>query len=65
MNKYPFLAKKLINNRPYVVLFVEPDYGMVVANETEESTIKFGQIGDFDEKSFEVLSSNEFITLSN
>ncbi|MEE3384726.1 MAG: hypothetical protein VZR36_06530 [Prevotella sp.] len=63
--EYPFLAKNHINGKPYVVLFTEPETGVVVVNETDSENIKFGTIGNFDENSFELLSPDEVVRLNN
>jgi hypothetical protein len=63
--KYPYLAINYIDDKSYVVLFTEEDYGVVVMNETDSQTIKFGHIGNFDENQFEILSPDQCVRLSN
>lgn len=63
--KYPYLGRNYINNKPYVVLFLEEETGVVVVDETEGDTIKFGQYGNFDENVFELLPPDEVVRLSN
>ena len=63
--KYPYLGRNYINNKPYVVLFLEEETGVVVVDETEGDTIKFGQYGNFDENVFELLTPDEVVRLSN
>lgn len=62
---YPFLAKKYVNEKPYVVLFLEENKGVVVVNETDSKNIKFGQYDDFDENEFELLPPDEVVRLNN
>ena len=63
--EYPYLGRKFLDGKPYVVLFTEPDYGVVVVNETTSENIKFGAIMSFDENSFELLPPNEVVRLNN
>lgn len=63
--KYPYLGRNYINNKPYVVLFLEEETGVVVVDETEGDSIKFGQYGNFDENVFELLPPDEVVRLSN
>lgn len=63
--KYPYLGRNFINEKPYVVLFVEQDYGIVVMNDTESENITFGKIGNFDETKFEILPPEECVRLQN
>ena len=63
--EYPYLGRKFLDGKPYVVLFTEPDYGVVVVNETTNENIKFGAIMSFDENSFELLPPNEVVRLNN
>ena len=46
-------------------MFTEPDYGVVVDNETDSEKIKVGYIGDFDESKFEFLPEGEYVQLEN
>jgi hypothetical protein len=63
--EYPYLGRNYVQEKPYVVLFTEPDHGVVVVNETESPNIKFGAIMDFDENSFELLPPDEVVRLNN
>ena len=63
--EYPYLGRNHVNDKPYVVLFTEPETGVVVFDETDSDNIKFGKIAQFDEDSFELLPPDEFIRLSN
>lgn len=63
--EYPYLGRNYVQGKPYVVLFTEPDHGVVVVNETESQNIKFGAIMDFDENSFELLPPDEVVRLNN
>lgn len=62
---YPYLGRNYIDNKAYVVLFTEEENGVVVMNETNSETIKFGKILSFDESQFEVLPPDECVRLSN
>ena len=62
---YPYLGRNFINDKPYVVLFLEEETGVVVVDETEGDSIKFGQYGNFDENVFELLPPDEVVRLSN
>ena len=64
--KYPYLGiKQLEGNKNYVVLFTEEDHGVVVMSDNNSDSIKFGTIGDFDEKEFELLPQDQCVRLSN
>lgn len=63
--KYPYLGINYIDEKPYVVLFTEEEYGVVIANDTDSKNIKFGQIGNFDETQFEMLPEGQCVRLSN
>ena len=63
--KYPYLGRNYINGKAYVVMFSEPEYGIVVANETDDEDIVFGEISTFDEGRFELLPKDECVRLSN
>lgn len=63
--KYPYLGINHIDGKPYVVLFNEPDMGMVVVNETDDKGIIFGMYGSFAEEMFEVLPPDVDVILSN
>lgn len=62
---YPYLGRKRIGDKQYVVMFVEEDYGLVVLNDTDEKNIQFGKLGDFAEEQFEILPREECVRLSN
>jgi hypothetical protein len=63
--KYPYLGINYIDEKPYVVLFTEEEHGVVVMNETDSQTIKFGYIGNFDESQFEFLPQDQCVRLNN
>lgn len=63
--KYPYLGINKINDKNYVVLFLEEDRGIVVMNETDSEKIKFGLIDNFDESKFEMLPPDQCVRLSN
>ena len=64
--KYPYLGiKELEENVNYVVLFTEPDHGVVVMSNSNTESIKFGTIGDFDENDFNLLPPEQCVRLSN
>lgn len=63
--KYPYLGINQFECKNYVVLFVEPDRGVIVMNETDNDKLKFGTIGDFDEAQFDVLPQDQCIRLNN
>lgn len=63
--KYPYLGINYIDEKPYVVLFTEEEHGVVVMNETDSQTIKFGYIGNFDESQFEFLPQDRCVRLNN
>ena len=63
--KYPYLGINYIDEKPYVVLFTEEEHGVVVMNETNSQTIKFGYIGNFDESQFEFLPQDQCVRLNN
>ena len=48
-----------------MVLFVEPDKGVIVMNETDNDKLKFGTITDFDETQFDVLPQDQCVRLNN
>lgn len=62
---YPYLGKNEINGKTYVVLFTEEETGVVVMNETDSTSIKFGLYTSFDESQFEVLPPDQCVRLSN
>ena len=63
--KYPYLGINYIDDKPYVVLFTEEETGIVVMNETNSETIKFGKIDNFDESQFEFLPEDQCVRLNN
>lgn len=63
--KYPYLGINYIDEKPYVVLFTEEEYGVVIMNETNSETVKFGYIGNFDESKFEMLPQDQCVRISN
>ena len=63
--KYPYLGINYIDGKPYVVLFTEEEYGVVLMNETNSDKIKFGYIGNFDESMFEMLPPDQCVRLNN
>lgn len=65
-HKYPYLGRKMIKDKQYVVMFVEEDYGLIVMNEIEDNeNIFFGKLGDFAEETFELLPPDECVRLQN
>lgn len=63
---YPYLGRNYIGDKPYVVMFEKENSGMVLVNETDSDTIKFGKYyTDLEEDEFEFLPSEEFVRLSN
>lgn len=64
-HEYPYLGRNFIGDKHYIVMFTEPDYGVVVDNETDSEKIKVGYIGDFDESKFEFLPEGEYVQLEN
>ena len=63
--KYPYLGINYIDDKSYVVLFTEEETGVVVMNETNSETIKFGKIDNFDESQFELLPEDQCVRLNN
>lgn len=63
--KYPYLGKMSIDNKQYVVLFNEPDNGMIVMSDFDDPKLKFATYGSFDESKFTVLSPEECVRISN
>lgn len=65
-HNYPYLGKKEIDGRIYVVLFSEENYGTVILSEIKDNpSLAFGAIGDYDEDSFEYLSPEEQVSIHN
>lgn len=62
---YPYLGRNYVNGKAYVVMFLEPEFGVVVMDETEGERIRFGMYGDFAEEQFEVLPPEVCVRLSN
>lgn len=62
---YPYLGRNYINGKPYVVLFIEEETGVVVMNATDSQEIVFGSLGNFDENSFELLPPDECVRINN
>ena len=63
--EYPYLGRNNVDGKEYVVLFTEPETGVVVYCEKETENIKFGKIGTFAEETFELLPEEEYVRLSN
>lgn len=63
--KYPYLGVNTINDKQYVVLFLNEEQGVVVMNETDSETIRFGMLSEFDESVFEPLPQDQCVRLSN
>jgi len=63
--EYPYLGRNYVDGKPYVVLFTGEETGVVVMNETDSNDIKFGTIGNFDEKLFELLPPDECVRINN
>lgn len=63
--KYPYLGRKRVGDKQYVVMFVEEDYGVVVLNDTEDEDVTFGELGEFNEELFELLPPEECVRLQN
>ena len=64
-HEYPYLGRNFIGDKYYVVMFTEPDYGVVVDSEVDSEKIKVGYIGDFDEAKFGFLPEGEYVQLEN
>ena len=62
---YPYLGRNYVDGKAYVVMFLEPDTGVVVMNDTVGTRIRFGMYGGFAEEKFEVLPPDECVRLSN
>lgn len=68
--EYPYLARKTFKDETgtintYVVMFVEPERGVVLVDKTKSKNIFVGKIGLFDEDEFNALPSNEYVKLKN
>lgn len=64
--KYPYLGRFTLSEEEYyVVLFTEPDTGVVVVSTMKDSEVKFGMISNFSESSFEILPPEYSVSLSN
>lgn len=62
---YPYLGIKHIDDKSYVVLFTEPERGVIVMSNFDEEGLNFGTIGNFGEESFEPLPPDQCVRLSN
>lgn len=65
MLEYPYLGRSYVNDKPYVVLFLEENKGVIVVNETGDDNYKFGKYGEFEENSFEFLPQEEVVRIGN
>ena len=64
--RYPYLAKNVIDNKSYIVFFIEPDYGVVLHSEiTDNPNLKMGSLNDFDESVFEILPPDVQLNIHN
>lgn len=63
--EYPYLGRNYINGKPYVVLFIEEETGVVVMDATDSQDIIFGRLGSFDENAFELLPPDECVRINN
>lgn len=63
--KYPYLGINQFENKSYVVLFTEPEYGVIVMSESDNDKLKFGTIGNFDETKFDYLPQDQCVRLNN
>lgn len=64
--EYPYLGRNVVEGGgEYVVLFTEPETGVVVYCEKESDNVKFGKLSQFAEETFEFLPEGEFVRLSN
>ena len=65
-SRYPYLAKRMIGNKQYVVFFSEENYGTVVLSEiTDDPDVALGTINDFDESTFEILGPGQIVRITN
>lgn len=63
---YPYLAKREYKGNEYVIMFTEENYGVVVMSDIKDNeSLRFGKMGDFDEKLFTILSPDQCVRLSN
>ena len=62
---YPYLGRNFVNDKAYIVLFTEPETGVVVLNDTDSERIKFGLYGSFAEERFEILPPDVCVRLQN
>jgi len=63
--QYPYLGRKYLDGKPFVVMFFEEERGIVVMNETGHDELNIGQVKDFDEDSFEYLPNDVDVRLNN
>lgn len=63
--QYPYLGRKYLDGKPFVVMFFEEERGIVVMNETGRDELNIGQVKDFDEDSFEYLPNDVDVRLNN
>lgn len=63
--EYPYLGRNNVGEEYYIVMFTEPNYGVVIDGDIESDRIKVGYIGDFEEKQFEFLPEGEYVQLEN
>lgn len=63
--EYPYLGIKYIGDRHYVVLFAEPETGIIVESNTDDENTKFGKLGTFDEDQFEFYPEQYYVRLTN
>lgn len=63
--KYPYLGVNQFEDKSYVVLFTEPEYGIIVMSESDNDKLKFGVIGNFDESKFDDLPKDQCVKLNN
>lgn len=65
-SKYPYLGKRDYKGQEYVILFTEENFGVVVMSDiVDVEDLKFGKMGDFDEKMFDILPPDQCVRLSN
>ena len=62
---YPYLGRKYLDGKPFVVMFFEEERGIVVMNKTGRDELNIGQVKDFDEDSFEYLPNDVDVILNN